>query len=104
MHVSQIVVASLAALPALAIAQAPAESTASWDLQQRAVYLGVYVHACEPVEYDFAGAKQRLTEAAAWMYAELFIKGYASSCRDFYYEEIVHRMLPTVPGPSVAKR
>jgi hypothetical protein len=40
------------------------------------------------------------------MYSELFVKQYASSCRDFYFEEIsfLQRMVPPAPAPLVAGR
>ena len=105
MNIKRIVLAAaLVSMPALAVAPASAERAAFWYLQPRAVFLEVYIHACEPVEYDFAGAKPELTSAGAWMYNELFVKQYASSCRDFYFEEIsfLQRMVPPAPAPFVA--
>ena len=105
MNIKRIVLAAaLVSMPALAVAPASAERAAFWYLQPREVFLEVYIHACEPVEYDFAGAKPELTDAGARMYNELFVKQYASSCRDFYFEEIsfLQRMVPPAPAPLVA--
>lgn len=105
MNIKRIILAAaLVSMPALAVAPASAEREAYWYLQPRAVFLEVYIHACEPVEYDFAGAKPELTNAGATMYNELFVKKYASSCRDFYFEEIsfLQRMVPPAPAPLVA--
>jgi hypothetical protein len=99
-----IVAAALGSMPAMAVAPASAERAAYWYLQPRVVFLEVYIYACEPVEYSFAGAKPELTEAGAEMYRELFIKKYASSCRDFYFEEIsfLQHMVPPARAPLVA--
>ena len=105
MNVKQIIIAAaLGSMPALAVAPASAGREAFWYLQPREVFLEVYIYACEPVEYDFAGAKPALTSAGAWMYNELFGKKYASSCRDFYFEEIsfLLSMVPPAPAPLVA--
>ena len=106
MNIKRIIFAvALGSMPILAVAPASAERLAYWYLQPREVFLEVYIHACEPVEYDFGGgAKPELTEAGAEMYSELFVKQYASSCRDFYFEEIsfLQRMIPPAPVPLVA--
>ena len=99
-----ILAAALGGVPVLAAAPASAERLAYWYLQPREVFLEVYVYACEPVEYSFAGAKPELSEEGTEMYRELFIKKHASSCRDFYFEEIsfLQRMVPPAPAPLVA--
>jgi hypothetical protein len=96
--------AALGSMPILAVAPASArERLAYWYLQPREVFLEVYIYACEPVEYDFGGgAKPQLTEAGAKMYSDLFVKLYASSCRDFYFEEISFLQLMVPPAPLVA--
>ena len=107
MNIKRIIFAvALGSMPILAVAPASAERLAYWYLQPREVFLEVYIYACEPVEYDFAGAKPALTSAGAWMYNELFGKKYASSCRDFYFEEIsfLLSMVPPAPAPLVAGR
>ena len=95
--------AALGTMPAMAVAPASAEPAAYWDLQPRAAFFEVYIHACQPVEYDFAGVRQELTKVAAWMYEELFVKEYAGSCRDFYFGEVVQRIVPTQLRPLFAK-
>ena len=106
MNIKRIIFAvALGSMPILAVAPASAERLAYWYLQPREVFLEVYIYACEPVEYDFGGgAKPELTEAGVTMYNELFVKKYASSCRDFYFEEIsfLQRMVPPAPVPLVA--
>ena len=105
MNIKQIILAAaLGSMPVLPVAPASAERLAYWYLQPRQVFLEVYVYACEPVEYSFAGAKPELSEAGAKMYNELFVKQYASSCRDFYFEEIsfFQRMVAPAPVPLVA--
>jgi hypothetical protein len=82
-------------LTSLAIAPASAAMAGHWSLQPRTDFFEVYIHACEPVEYDFGGVKLVLSPAAAVMHKDLFIKEYTSSCRDFYFEEIVPRTFPT---------
>jgi hypothetical protein len=106
MNIKRIITAAaLGSMPALAVAPASAERLAYWYLQPREVFLEVYIYACEPVEYDFGGgAKPGLTEAGAKMYSDLFVKVYASSCRDFYFEEIsfFQRMVPPAPDRLVS--
>lgn len=100
MNINRIILAAmLCSLTAMASIPAQAERSAYWYLQPREVFLEVYIYACEPVGYSFAGAKPELTEAGAKMYSELFVKQYASSCRDFYFEEIsfFQRMIPPAP-------
>ena len=105
MNIKRIVFAAvLGSMPALSVAPASAERAAYWYLQPREVFLEVYIYACEPVEYSFAGAKPELTDAGAKMYSELLVKQYASSCRDFYFEEIslLLRMVPPAPDLLVS--
>jgi len=105
MNIKRIILAAaLGSVPVLASAPASAERLAYWYLQPREVFLEVYVYACEPVEYSFAGAKPELSEAGAKMHNELFVKVHASSSRDFYFEEIsfFQRMVPPAPAPLVA--
>jgi hypothetical protein len=64
----------------------------------------VYVYACQPVEYDFAGAMPPLSEAAVSVHDELFANYYGNSCRDFYYGEIAWRLVPPGPGVTLARR
>jgi hypothetical protein len=101
MRIKNIILAALFSMPVLALAPASAERLAYWHLQPREVFFEVYIYACEPVEYAFAGAKPELSQAGAEMYRELFIKKYASSCRDFYFEEISFRQRVVPPAPDL---
>jgi hypothetical protein len=104
MNIKRIILAAaLGSMPILAVAPAAArERLAYWYLQPREVFLEVYIYACEPVEYDFGGGtKPELTEAGAKMYSDLFVKVYASSCRDFYFEEISFLQLMVPPATAL---
>jgi hypothetical protein len=98
--------AALGCTTGLVAAPVSAGHEAFWRSQSREVVIEVYIYACEPVEYDFGGAKPALSIAAAWMYDELFVAKYASSCRDFFFEEVSYllRMVPPAPARLVARR
>ena len=57
--------------------------------EPRAAFVDAYIYACQPVEHDFAGVQQNLSEAAERVYDEVFRAAYLGSCRDFYYAEVV---------------
>lgn len=57
-------------------------------------FLDAYVHACQPVEYDFAGVMHNLDEEAKRIHDDLFLGEYGGSCRDFYFGEVVPRLDP----------
>lgn len=83
--------ATIALLPVLATA-AHAETAIDWSRQPKASFVEAYVFACQPVEYDFAGARETLKEAALEIYEQLFVGTYGSNCRDFYFDEVVPRL------------
>ena len=57
-------------------------------------FVDVYIYACQPVEYDFAGVRQDLNDSATWVHDNLFLRTYDGSCRDFYFAEVVPRLEP----------
>lgn len=61
-------------------------------------FVDTYVYACQPVEYDFAGARVDLGSAAQQVHDNVFLGEYKGSCREFYFEEVVPR-LPTDRRP-----
>jgi len=50
------------------------------------------VFACQPVEYDFAGLRAPLSDAASQVYEQLVLDRYGDNCRSFYFEEVVPRL------------
>lgn len=79
-----------------------AETTDDWSNQPKAAFMETYVFACQPVEYDFAGARDPLRPVALEIYEQVFVVKYDSDCRDFYFEEVVPRLdldlRPHIPG------
>lgn len=69
-----------------------AEAVTDWSPEPIPEIVEAYVFACQPVESDIAGVRQPLDEAAAKVYAELFVTKYDGSCRDFYYLEVVPQL------------
>lgn len=99
MNITRITAATvLGAVLAMSAVPASAESALRVGQLPRAVYFEVYVHACEPVEYDFAGRKLELSEAGALVYDELFVGRHANSCGDFYWDEVASRTVVTERG------
>jgi hypothetical protein len=93
----KIVALSLAAAGLLAgIAPVPALADApiDWTTQPRAAFVAAYVFGCQPVEQDFAGAREPLNTSAARVYDELFVSQYREDCADFYFKEVVPRLDP----------
>jgi hypothetical protein len=81
---------------------ARAETAADWSQQPKAAFVEAFVFACQPVEYDFAGARDPLKPTALAIYERLFVGTYHSNCRDFYFDEVVPRLdidqRPHTPG------
>jgi hypothetical protein len=68
--------------------------TAPISIDPTGAFVETYIYACQPVEYDFAGMKQDLGLAAQSVHDSLFVGDYKSSCRDFYFEQVVPRLKP----------
>lgn len=81
-------------LAAMVSTGTPAETGTDWSLQPPAAFVEAYVYACQPVEYDFAGARDALGEISKRVHDELFLAQYQSDCRAFYYGEVVPRLAP----------
>jgi hypothetical protein len=89
---TMMVVATVGVLPAIALADTLTETSTYWSLQPRAAFVDAYVFACQPVEYDFAGAREPLFGVARKVYEQLLLGAHDGSCRSFYLEEVVPRL------------
>ena len=92
MKTARMIMATVGVLPAMVTGSALAESVEDWSLQPKAAFVEAYVYACQPVEYDFAGAREPLTEVGRKVYEQLYLGAYKGSCRSFYFEEVVPRL------------
>jgi hypothetical protein len=79
-------------LPGLGDAASLVESATSEEREWRAAFVAAYVDACQPVEYDFGGARESLSSTAVAVRDEIFTRIYGGSCRDFYFNEVVRRL------------
>lgn len=84
--------AAIGLLTAMVSTSTPAETGVDWSLLSSAAFVEAYVYACQPVEYDFAGAKEALKDASQQVHDKLFLVEYRGNCRDFYYGEVVPRL------------
>jgi hypothetical protein len=92
MRLERVVAASVGTFLVGTAMGAFAESTASETTKAHAAFVEAYIYACQPVEYDFAGIRAHLNEAATQVYDWLFLVEYGGSCRDFYFEVVVPRL------------
>jgi hypothetical protein len=84
-------ITALVALVAFTSTQAVAE-TASLGSSPRGPFVEAYVYACQPVEYDFAGARYELSVVGRWIHDNLFLTEQRGNCRDFYLAEVAPRL------------
>ncbi len=83
---------TLCASPGLANSVAGADSGDSRLGWPKAAFIDAYVFACQPVEYDFAGSRAPLSDAARQVYEQVVLDRYGDNCRSFYFEEVVPRL------------
>ncbi len=60
--------------------------------QPKAPFVEAYVFACQPVEYDFAGAQEPLRGVAIKIYEQLLLGEYDDNCSSFYFNEVFPRL------------
>jgi hypothetical protein len=83
---------ALSASPALADSGARADSRENWMDRPKAAFIDAYVFACQPVEFDFAGSRAPLSDAARQVYQQGVLDKYGDNCSSFYFEEVVPRL------------
>jgi len=89
MKILKVLTVTLCASAGLANTVVGADSEANWP---DAAFIDAYVFACQPVEYDFAGSRAPLSDAAHQVYEQVVLDKYGDNCRTFYFEEIVPRL------------
>jgi hypothetical protein len=87
-----ILAVALCASAGLANDPARADSGAGGLDWPNAAFIDAYVFACQPVEYDFAGSRAPLSDAARQVYEQVVLDKYGDDCRSFYFEEVVPRL------------